>query len=36
MNLREVGLEGVYWFHLAHDRDRWRAVVNTALNLQVP
>jgi hypothetical protein len=26
---------GVEWIQLAHDRDRWRAVVNTVLNLRV-
>jgi hypothetical protein len=24
MDLRKVGWEGVYWIHLAQDRDRWR------------
>jgi hypothetical protein len=24
------------WFDLAEDRDRWRAVVNVAMNLSVP
>jgi hypothetical protein len=27
---------GVYWIDLAPDRDQWKAVVNTALNLRVP
>jgi hypothetical protein len=26
---------GVEWTHLAQDRDRWRAFVNTAMNLRV-
>jgi hypothetical protein len=26
---------GVKWIHLAQDRDRWRAVVNAVMNLQV-
>jgi hypothetical protein len=28
--------EGVNWIHLAQDRDHWRAVVNTVMNLRVP
>jgi hypothetical protein len=27
--------EGVEWIHLAQDRDRWRAVVNSVMNLMV-
>jgi hypothetical protein len=29
MDLRETGLKGVDWIHLARDRNRWRALVNT-------
>jgi hypothetical protein len=36
MDLRETGLRRVDWIHLAHDRDRWRALVNTEMNLRVP
>jgi hypothetical protein len=36
MDLREIGWEGVDWIHLAQDRDQWRAVVNTVMNLRVP
>jgi hypothetical protein len=32
-SVRLVG--GVEWIHLAQDRDRWRAVVNAAMNLLV-
>jgi hypothetical protein len=35
MDLREIGLRGVEWVHLAQDRDRWRAVVNAVMNLRV-
>jgi hypothetical protein len=34
MYLREIGLEGVDWIHLAQKRNRWRALVNTAMNLR--
>jgi hypothetical protein len=33
MDLRKIGWGGVDWFQLAEDRDRWRAVVNTVMNL---
>jgi hypothetical protein len=36
MNLSEIGFEDVDWIHLAQDRDRWRALVNTVMNLRVP
>jgi hypothetical protein len=36
MDLREIGLEGIDWIYLAQDKDRWRALVNTVMNLQVP
>jgi hypothetical protein len=34
MNLREIGWEAEEWVHLAQDRDQWRAVVNTVMNLR--
>jgi hypothetical protein len=32
----EIGRDGVDWIDRAHDRDQWRALVNTVLNLRVP
>ena len=36
MDLQEVGGGCGDWMELAQDRDRWRALVNTARNLWVP
>jgi hypothetical protein len=36
MDLKEVGFGDVDWSHMAQDKDRWRAVVNTVRNLWVP
>ena len=36
MDLQELECEGVDWIELAEDRDRWRALVNTVMNLWVP
>jgi hypothetical protein len=35
MNLRAIGWNGMDWIDLAQDRDQWRALVNTAMNLRV-
>jgi hypothetical protein len=36
MVLGEIGWDGVDWIELAKDRDQWRALVNTVMNLRVP
>jgi hypothetical protein len=36
MDLREVGWSDMDWIDLAQDRDQWRALVNTVMNLRVP
>jgi hypothetical protein len=36
MDFGESGWEDVDWIHLGQDRDQWQALVNTAMNLQVP
>jgi hypothetical protein len=35
MDLREIGWVGVDWIDMAEDRDQWRALVNTGMNLRV-
>jgi len=32
----EMGCGSTDWIDLAQDRDRWRALVNTVMNLRVP
>jgi hypothetical protein len=36
MGLLEIGLGVVDWIGLARDRYRWRALVNSVMNLRVP
>jgi hypothetical protein len=36
MDLREIGLDGMDLIDLAQDRDQWRALVKTVMNLRVP
>jgi hypothetical protein len=36
MDLREIGWGSMGWIDLAQDRDQWRALVNTVMNLRVP
>ena len=36
MDLQEVGAGCGDWMELAQDRDRWRTLVSTVMNLRVP
>jgi hypothetical protein len=36
MDLRETGWDGRDWIELAQDRDQWRALMKTVMNLRVP
>jgi hypothetical protein len=36
MGLRGIGWDGVNWMPLAQDRDQWRVLVNTVMNLRIP
>jgi hypothetical protein len=36
IDLREIGWGGMDWIDLVLDRDQWRALVNTVMNLRVP
>jgi hypothetical protein len=36
MDLREIGWGGMDWIDLAQDRDQWKSLVNTVMNLWVP
>jgi hypothetical protein len=36
VDLKEMQWGGMDWIDLAQDRDQWRALVNTAMNLRVP
>jgi hypothetical protein len=35
LDLREIGIDGANWIHLAQDRVQWPAFVNTVMNLRV-
>jgi hypothetical protein len=36
MDLKAIGWDGGDWIDLAQDRDQWRALVKTVMNLRVP
>jgi hypothetical protein len=36
MDLQGLGWEGMDWIAVAQDKDRWWALVNVVMNLQVP
>jgi hypothetical protein len=36
MDLREIGWDGMDWIDLTQDKEQWRALVNTVMNLRVP
>jgi hypothetical protein len=36
MDFAVIGWDGVDWMELAQDRDQWRALVNTVMNIRAP
>jgi hypothetical protein len=36
IELREIKWDGMDWIGLAQDRNQWRALVNTVINIWVP
>jgi hypothetical protein len=36
MDFREIGWGGMNWINLAQDRDQWKVLVNTVMNIRVP
>jgi hypothetical protein len=36
MDIREIEWNDTDWIHVIEDRDWWRTLVNTAMNLRVP
>jgi hypothetical protein len=36
MDLSEIVCVGMDWIDIAQDRDQWRALVNTVMNLRIP
>jgi hypothetical protein len=35
MDVKEIGWGRVEWIQLAQDRDRWRSLLNTLMNIRV-
>jgi len=33
LDLRKIGWKVVDWIHVAQDRDQWKSLVNTVMNL---
>jgi hypothetical protein len=36
MDFRDIGWDGMDWIDLAHNRNHWKALVTTVVNLRVP
>jgi hypothetical protein len=36
IDLKETKSDDVDWIHLAQDRNKWRTVINTAINFWIP
>jgi hypothetical protein len=36
MDLIERGWSGIDWINLAQDKDKWMALMDTVMNLQIP
>jgi hypothetical protein len=36
MDVRKIEWDGIDWIDLSQDRDQWRALVNTVMNLEAP
>jgi hypothetical protein len=36
MDIRDIECDCVDWIDMAQDKDQWRALVNTVLNLRAP
>jgi hypothetical protein len=36
LDLGEIGCGGVEWIGVAQDRDKWRVLLNSVINLRVP